>query len=454
VQVRGPKARATVIGNGLPICANDVGIQVDGGRALLERNTLTNNRLAAILVDHNGTVDAGDCAGLNITGLGTGTGPNGASAGLNDFSAYGQNRQPPWAITNSGSIAVRADGNIFNAPRPRDAIAGLVSFSASGTLSVFPPPLLQLECIGEVPAPAETVEEFASMGGTVVGGEGLSITCRDSIVTNRPGHYVVTRSYTLAGGCSQPASCEQTITADDDQPPRLQCSGNIVRGTDPGCDYATVTFTNLAADSCGELLGPWSPVSTARLPIGTNTIIVVATDLANNSTACSFDIAVVRGPVIVGQPVSRTNEVGTTASFKVIATSSAPLSFRWKKNEVPLADGGRITGATATELSIANVAELDAGDYSVEVSNFVGTTVSVKAQLSVVAGRANLRIIGVSGGTLTLAVTGSTGCRCALLTSTNLVQWTGLYTNMAPFTFAHVNGISGRCRFYRALRLP
>jgi hypothetical protein len=73
-----------------------------------------------------------------------------------------------------------------------------------------------------------------------------------------------------------------------------------VQRVDPDCDYATVTFTNVAADSCGELLGSWVPVSTGRFPIGTNTIIVVATDLAYNSTACSFDIAVI-GPPKLGQ---------------------------------------------------------------------------------------------------------------------------------------------------------
>ena len=182
----------------------------------------------------------------------------------------------------------------------------------------------------------------------------------------------MTRRYSLSGGCGRAVSCTQIITARDNQGPTLHCSDNIVQGTDPGCDFATVTFTNLAADSCGELLGPWVPVSTGRFSIGTNTVIVIATDLAKNSSACSFDVAVVGPPVITLNPASRTNDLGTKASFKISAASPAPVSFHWKRNELALADGGAISGSTNAELTIAAVSDTDAADYSVEVSNLAG----------------------------------------------------------------------------------
>ncbi len=457
VQVRGANASASVVGTAQPIYANDVGIYVDSGRALVEGNLLTSNRFAAIVVENNGVVDAGDCSGANITGLGSGNGLNGASAGLNTLSGFGFDKLAPWAIHNSGGIPVLADRNIFKAAEGeniRDAIHGPVSFSETGILSVSAPPAMQVECIGQVPVAAQTMEEFVAAGGVVTAGSVSRVSSSETIVTNRPGHYTLTRCYTVEGGCSQAASCNQIITARDDQGPTLHCSSNIVQGVDPGCDYATVTFTNLAADSCGELAGPWVPVSTGRFPIGTNTVIVIATDAANNSAACSFDVAVIRPPTITEQPLARTNNAGTTATFKVAATGTAPLSFRWKKNEVPVVDGGRISGGSGAELTLAAVTESDAADYSVDVSNLAGVASSAKARLSLVTPRGLLRVMDFSGGVVTLELSGPVACTFAILTSTNLSDWAELYTNTAPFTFTHTNATAPGCRFYRAFHLP
>src|SRR5207344_2929854 len=104
VQVRGSNAWASVVGQHQSICGNLVGIDVDAGRALIEGSLLTNNYTAAIAVENGGVVDAGDCDGGNVTGLGAGSGPNGSSAGLNDLSGYGCDRVEPWAIRNEGNV--------------------------------------------------------------------------------------------------------------------------------------------------------------------------------------------------------------------------------------------------------------------------------------------------------------------------------------------------------------
>ena len=454
VDIRGTNAFGSVRFNAGSISRNRVGIHVGGGRALIEGNALTNNSLAALWVENDGLVDAGDCSGANITGLGSGSGLHGASAGLNDLSGYGISTSAPWAITNSGSLPVMADRNTFNSTAGEileDAIAGPVSFSSSGILALAPPPPLEVECIGHVPLAASTVEEFVSSGGAITAVSDVTMASRDLVVTNNPGQYTVTRRYTFSGGCGAALSCSQTITARDNQAPTLHCSDNIVRAVDPGCDYAIVTFTNLAADSCGELLGPWVPVSSGRFAIGTNTVIVVATDLAGNSSACSFDVAVVGPPVITLNPMSRTNNPGTTASFKVSAASPAPVTFQWKKNGLALADGGRISGSTNAQLTLAAVTEYDAADYSVDVNNFAGTTSSATAHLTVPTRPGNLRITELTADHVRLAVDGAAGNNFCLLTSTNLNQWSGLQTNRVPFTFTHSNLTGFGCRFYRAV---
>jgi hypothetical protein len=228
----------------------------------------------------------------------------------------------------------------------------------------------------------------------------------------------------------------------------------MVRAVDPGCDYATITFTNLATDSCGELLGPWDAVSTGRFPLGTNAIIVIATDWANNSSACTFEVAVVGPPVITRQPASRTNSIGTTASFSVRASSPAPMRFRWNQNGGAMVDGGRCSGALTAELTLTGVSDLEGADYQVEVSNFAGTTSSGRARLTVLGGEGSLKVIDCSATTVTLRMSGPVDNRFAVVTSTNLADWVGLWTNAAPFTLVHTNFPRVNWRFYRALPVP
>ena len=457
VQVRGANACASVIGKGQVVCGNRVGIDVDAGRALVEGTCLTSNQVAGISVENGGRVDAGDCRGANLTGLGTGSGLNGSSAGLNDLSGYGCDRVEPWAIRNQSDIPVSADRNVFHVQPGEDinnAVAGPVRFSDAALLKVSGPPSRQVQCLSQVPAGAVTVEQFVAAGGVITAGAISEISFRDTVVTNRPGFYSVFREYALKSGCSQTISCVQTITAVDNQPPTLHCSDNIVQGVDPGCDYATVTFTNIATDSCGELLGSWSPVSTGQFPIGTNIVVVIATDVALNSTACSFEVAVVGLPVITRQPVSRTNQVGTSASFSVSVSSASPVSFQWNRNGTVLRDQPGLTGATSNQLTIAAVDLGHVGDYQVEVRNFVGSVSSSKAHLSIGQAPANLRVVECTPGAITLELTGPAARFFTLLTSTNLVEWTPLRTNPAPFIYTHTGAPWSCYRFYRASPVP
>jgi hypothetical protein len=82
-------------------------------------------------------------------------------------------------------------------------------------------------------------------------------------------------------------------------------------------------------------------------------------------------------PSISAQPQSRTNQVGTDASFSVTATGSAPLSYQWRFN------GASIAGATASAYTRAGVQTSDAGAYSVLVTNLLGDATSAVAVLSV-----------------------------------------------------------------------
>jgi pectate lyase len=83
-------------------------------------------------------------------------------------------------------------------------------------------------------------------------------------------------------------------------------------------------------------------------------------------------------PSIITQPQSHSVTVSNNTSFVVVATGSQPLFYQWYFNTNSL-----ITDATNSTLNLNDVQFGDAGDYSVTVSNGLGTTDSSFATLTV-----------------------------------------------------------------------
>ena len=82
-------------------------------------------------------------------------------------------------------------------------------------------------------------------------------------------------------------------------------------------------------------------------------------------------------PSITSQPTNQTSNSGETASFSVTATGSAPLSYQWRK------DGVVISGATGSTLALSSVRGFDEADYTVSVTNSVGSVTSIDAVLTI-----------------------------------------------------------------------
>src|SRR5205809_1062152 len=72
--------------------------------------------------------------------------------------------------------------------------------------------------------------------------------------------------------------------------------------------------------------------------------VVVVSNTAGSVTSNAATLTVnsaATAPSITTQPASQTVTVGQTATFTVVATGTAPLSYAWRKNGTP------ISGATA-----------------------------------------------------------------------------------------------------------
>src|SRR5437868_6480074 len=95
---------------------------------------------------------------------------------------------------------------------------------------------------------------------------------------------------------------------------------------------------------------------------------------------CTGTVAGPKGavPSIIAQPANQAVTAGQPATFTVVATGTAPLSYQWQKN------GAAISGATSTSYTTPAATSSDNGaKFIVVVSNAVGSVTSNGATLTV-----------------------------------------------------------------------
>ena len=90
--------------------------------------------------------------------------------------------------------------------------------------------------------------------------------------------------------------------------------------------------------------------------------------------------AAASAPTITTQPADQSIHAGQTATFTVLATGSAPLSYQWRRN------GTAIPGATSASYTTPSQSTSDSGaTFSVVISNGSGNVTSRAARLTVTA---------------------------------------------------------------------
>lgn len=98
------------------------------------------------------------------------------------------------------------------------------------------------------------------------------------------------------------------------------------------------------------------------------------------------------GPVIATQPQSQTVVSGNNVTFTVTAGGNPAPTYQWYVGSVAL------SGATSSTLTLSAVRASDAGDYTVVVTNALGSITSAKATLTVTAAPATPPPPASSGG--------------------------------------------------------
>jgi len=214
-------------------------------------------------------------------------------------------------------------------------------------------------------------------------------------------------------------------------------------------DLSSVAAVNNAAVVYFRLVCP----STTSANGGT--VAAAGTDRVDNFAVSG---TVPGAPTIpdAGQPLSRTNNGGTTATFIVSANGTAP-AYQWRKNGVDLSDSGNVTGSMTPTLTLTNVVAADAADYRVVVTNSLGSVTSKVATLTVIDPAINLQpvsrtnVIGDSadffitaGGTPTLTYQWRfQGADIADATAASLIVTNVQTSNQGAYTIAVSNGLGG-----------
>jgi hypothetical protein len=74
-------------------------------------------------------------------------------------------------------------------------------------------------------------------------------------------------------------------------------------------------------------------------------------------------------PIFSLQPSNVVVMLGSPVTLHALVSNVSPVDYTWQLNNVPLADGGGLTGTHTADLSIASVAPANVGNYSVVATN-------------------------------------------------------------------------------------
>ncbi len=115
-----------------------------------------------------------------------------------------------------------------------------------------------------------------------------------------------------------------------------------------------------------------SNVWTSPAAVGTYTITATSVD---NPAVSVSTTAKISGPMILAQPVSQHICTGSGLALSITATYAA--SYQWNFN------GSPIPGATSSTYTVSGAAAANAGNYTVTVTNGIGSVISSVAAIAV-----------------------------------------------------------------------
>jgi hypothetical protein len=302
-----------------------------------------------------------------------------------------------------------------------------------------PPDWLYVNEVNDVlPSPAQGSQVLFIQGGNY-----LAQFLTNTLAPNQ--------TYTLSGAIGNRGDGNGLLDSDDDYVCILAGGVFIAFNWDlphpaPGTFLPwAITYTTGAAGF---------PSGTLEIRLGQNGVGQVHYD---NITLTSASTIVQDPPVITAQPTNQTVLAGSSPTFTVAAAGSGTLGYEWYVAGTNLLQSG-----SNNTLTLPPVLAGNAGSYTVVVTNAYGSVTSAVAALVVNIPLTAPQIMtadssfGFLSGQFGFNLSGAFGQTIVVDGSTNLVDWTPLFTNTvggSPFYFCDPASAGIRWRFYRA-RLP
>jgi autotransporter-associated beta strand protein len=284
-----------------------IGIWVSGATAaaLIESNTLVGDSVAAIKVDGGATVDAGDCSDSDVTGLATGSLPNGSSAGGNIMTGYlTGSAKAVLDLNGAGDPDVLAHANDYGQAAGDIVTAALsdlgpgnsrILATEQGALNITCPSATvqcsQLVPPGVVGSGVTAFDAFFAQGGKAWANDG-TISFADGPLTPGPFEGTITRTYSITDACGQMATCMETITVHSTHAPIItQCATNRTLDVNGNCTVVVPDLTGevMATDTnCGHpiLSVTQHPPAGTSVSLGTTNVTLTVTDQGGNPAMC------------------------------------------------------------------------------------------------------------------------------------------------------------------------
>ena len=171
------------------------------------------------------------------------------------------------------------------------------------------------------------------------------------------------------------------VTGSDVPTFQWQTNGvNLVNGN----KYTNVTTVSLGVSNCQPAD---AAVSYDCVMVDTLTNLVGlylnTTQQTLTSSVAALVIAVAPSGATV-TPASQTNLWGSTATFNVSASGTAPFTYAWKKNGVNMTNAGVASGVTTSNLTLTKVTRNETASYTASVTNVAGTNLSGAGVLTVI----------------------------------------------------------------------
>jgi gliding motility-associated-like protein len=132
----------------------------------------------------------------------------------------------------------------------------------------------------------------ASVGGTDNCSSLANMTITQNPIAGSTGTGVTPVLITLTDENGNSTTCIASVLPDDTTPPTITCPTAQTTSSGTACDFVLSDFGALAtvSDNCGGYTLTQSPIVGTIVPVGTNTITLMATDAAGNSTSCDFSL--------------------------------------------------------------------------------------------------------------------------------------------------------------------